>query len=86
MAASLQSGSEHPLARAVVQAAQEKGLGVAAPENLRSVAGRGLEGEVAGRSYLIGSLPEVPGSRLAKCQLSRPPGQSGSNPSGFRKA
>ena len=56
VAASLQSGSEHPLARAVVQAAQEKGLGVAAPENLRSVAGRGLEGEVAGRSYLIGSL------------------------------
>jgi Cu+-exporting ATPase len=56
VAASLQSGSEHPLARAVVQAAQEKGLGVAAPENLRSVAGRGLEGELAGRSYLIGSL------------------------------
>jgi Cu+-exporting ATPase len=56
VAASLQSGSEHPLARAVVQAAQEKGLGVAAPDTLRSVAGRGLEGEVAGRSYLIGSL------------------------------
>ena len=56
VAASLQSGSEHPLARAVVAAAQEKGLAVEAPDNVRAVPGRGSEGEVGVRSYLIGSL------------------------------
>ena len=55
-AASLQGGSEHPLARAVVAAAQERGLPVAAPDGVRAVAGRGTEGEVGARSYLIGSL------------------------------
>lgn len=55
-AASLQSGSEHPLARAVVDAARERGLDVPAPDAVRAVAGRGSEGEVANRSYLIASL------------------------------
>lgn len=55
-AASLQCGSEHPLARAVVQAAQTRGLGLEAPDNVRAVPGRGSEGEVGVRSYLIGSL------------------------------
>lgn len=55
-AASLQSGSEHPLARAVVAAAGERGLAFPAPDNVRAVAGRGTEGEVGGRSYLVASL------------------------------
>jgi Cu+-exporting ATPase len=55
-AASLQSGSEHPLARAVLAAAQERGLAVAEPDNVRAVPGRGSEGEVGVASYLIGSL------------------------------
>jgi Cu+-exporting ATPase len=56
VAASLQSGSEHPLARAVQAAARERGLVVPAPEGVRAVAGRGTEGEVGVRSYRIGSL------------------------------
>ena len=55
-AASLQTGSEHPLARAVVAAAQERGLVLAAPDSVRAVAGRGSEGEVGAVSWLIGSL------------------------------
>ena len=55
-AASLQSGSEHPLARAVLASAQEKNLSVEAPDNVRAVPGRGTEGEVGVRSFLIGSL------------------------------
>jgi len=55
-AASLQSGSEHPLARAVLAAALEQSLVFDMPENVRSVAGRGTEGLVAGVDYLIGSL------------------------------
>jgi Cu+-exporting ATPase len=55
-AASLQSGSEHPLARAVVAAAKARGLAFDAPDKVRAVPGRGSEGEAGGRSYLIGSL------------------------------
>ena len=60
VAASLQSGSEHPLAHAVVVAAQEQRLHFAAPQNVRAVPGRGTEGDVtvegAARSFLVGSL------------------------------
>ena len=56
IAASLQSGSEHPLAHAVVSAAQEKGLRFTAPDNVRAVPGRGTEGDINARSFLIGSL------------------------------
>jgi P-type Cu+ transporter len=56
VAASLQSGSEHPLARAVVAAARKQGLAIASPDSVRSVAGRGSEGEVGAASFLIGSL------------------------------
>jgi Cu+-exporting ATPase len=55
-AASLQSGSEHPLARAVVNAAKERGLPLQALDDMHAVAGRGTEGRVAGRAFLIGSL------------------------------
>ena len=55
-AASLQSGSEHPLARAVLAAAKARDIPVLAPEDLRAIPGRGTEGLVAGVPYLIGSL------------------------------
>jgi P-type Cu+ transporter len=55
-AASLQSGSEHPLARAVVGAARDRGIEITPPDSVRAVAGRGTEGEVGARSYLIASL------------------------------
>jgi Cu+-exporting ATPase len=55
-AASLQSGSEHPLARAVVDAAKARDLSIPSPDNVRAVPGRGSEGEVGVDSYLIGSL------------------------------
>ncbi len=55
-AASLQSGSEHPLARAVVAAAQAQGLPVLAPQRMLAVPGRGAEGEVEGETWLVGSL------------------------------
>ncbi len=56
VAASLQSGSEHPLARAVVNAAREQGLSVVAAQALQAVPGRGLQGQVGGHSHAIVSL------------------------------
>ncbi len=55
-AASLQSGSEHPLARAVVSEARARGLAWPAPDDTRAVAGRGTEGRVGEQEFLIGSL------------------------------
>ena len=56
IAASLQSGSEHPLSRAVVRLAQERGLAFDTPNNVHSLPGRGSEGELGSRHFLIGSL------------------------------
>ena len=55
MAASLQSGSEHPLAHAVMTAAKAQQLNVSAPESFKAVPGFGSEGQVQGYSLLLGS-------------------------------
>ncbi len=54
-AAAVQQGSGHPLARAVRDAAADKGLEVPPFEDFRSVAGKGVSARVAGRSVLLGS-------------------------------
>ena len=55
IAAALQSGSEHPLARAVVAAAVQKDLIPAQVTEFRALPGRGLEGVVSGRRLVLGS-------------------------------
>ncbi|MEI7515364.1 MAG: heavy metal translocating P-type ATPase [Betaproteobacteria bacterium] len=54
--ASLQSGSEHPLAHAVVERAAALGLALLPVAAVRSVSGRGTEGQVDQQSYSLGSL------------------------------
>ena len=56
VAASLQSGSTHPLARAVCAMAQRESLSLPVCTQLRSIAGRGLEGQVQQQTFLMGSL------------------------------
>lgn len=56
LAASLQSGSEHPLARAVVQQAKALGASLQIPEGVRAVPGFGSEGRVQERALVIGSV------------------------------
>ncbi len=56
LAASLQSGSEHPLARAVLASAKAGGLALVATSAVRAVPGRGLQGLVGERQLLLGSL------------------------------
>lgn len=55
IASSLQAQSEHPLAKAVLHFAEQKGLKVDIPESSRSLPGKGIEGNYSGRSYLIGT-------------------------------
>ena len=57
--AGVQGGSEHPLARAVVAAAQQRGVTAVAADTVqavRAVPGRGTEGVVEGHTWRIGSL------------------------------
>ncbi len=54
--AAVQAGSEHPLARAVVQAAKDRGLALPAAREVQAVPGRGSQGEVGGRTWRVGSL------------------------------
>jgi Cu+-exporting ATPase len=55
LAASLESPSEHPLARAIVRAAQGKGISLDKVENFRATAGGGVSGNVHGREILAGA-------------------------------
>ncbi len=55
-AAALQAQSEHPLARAVVQAAASASTDAQTAEDVQSVPGRGTQGRVQGASIYVGSL------------------------------
>ncbi|APW45223.1 heavy metal translocating P-type ATPase [Rhodoferax antarcticus] len=56
VAAAVQSGSSHPLARAVVAAAADKSLALPEVSQVLSTPGKGLQGTVLGAEYLIGNL------------------------------
>jgi Cu+-exporting ATPase len=55
LAASLERGSEHPLASAVVRAAEAKGIDLARPEHFESLSGKGILGTVGGRRVVLGT-------------------------------
>ena len=55
LAASLERGSEHPLADAIVRAASERGLKLAEAEDFDSPVGKGVMGTVDGRRVLLGN-------------------------------
>jgi Cu+-exporting ATPase len=54
--AAIQGGSEHPLARAAIEAAQSRRLATAQASGVRAFPGRGVEGEVQGRHFIVASL------------------------------
>ena len=55
LAASLERGSEHPLAEAIVRGAEEKGIELVKAENFQSVTGKGVTGDVDGHSVAAGN-------------------------------
>jgi Cu+-exporting ATPase len=56
LAASLEKGSEHPLAAAIVEGAEERGLGLSKAESFDSITGKGVTGRVDGREVALGNL------------------------------
>ena len=55
LAAGLESGSEHPLAEAVLNALEKEDEAPPSVENFTAVSGRGVQGEIEGRIYLLGN-------------------------------
>ena len=56
LAASVERGSEHPLAAAVVAGAEERGIALARAENVRAIPGKGIAGGVEGKNVALGNL------------------------------
>ena len=55
LAASIDQGSEHPLAAAIVRAAVERGFRLDKPESFESSTGLGVRGTIAGRAVALGN-------------------------------
>src|SRR5439155_13467908 len=56
LAASLERGSEHPLAAAIVAGAQARGCALVDTQAFRSITGKGVAGQVEGRQVVLGDL------------------------------
>ncbi len=55
LAASLERGSEHPLAEAIVRGAEERGVDMAKADDFEAVTGKGVRGIVDGKSVALGN-------------------------------
>ncbi|OMH31769.1 heavy metal translocating P-type ATPase [Motiliproteus sp. MSK22-1] len=55
LAASLEVGSEHPLALSIIESGRERGLELASVDQFRAIAGHGVEGMVGGQRLLFGN-------------------------------
>ncbi len=55
LAAAAERGSEHPLALAIIQAAEARGLALPHPDSFEAIAGHGIAATVDGRSVLVGN-------------------------------
>lgn len=56
LAGSLERASEHPLAAAVIAAAEERGVALTTPASFESLTGKGVKGEVDGHLVMLGSV------------------------------
>src|SRR5205807_489409 len=55
LAATLERGSEHPLASAIVRGAQERGIALGSAEGFESFTGQGVRGRVNGSQVVLGN-------------------------------
>ncbi|HEX6199227.1 MAG TPA: HAD-IC family P-type ATPase, partial [Thermoanaerobaculia bacterium] len=82
LAAGLERGSEHPLAAAIVEGAEERGVRPARSEEFSSLTGKGVTGTVAGRSVALGNralldqLGMDPGELAERAETLRGEGQT----------
>ncbi len=56
LAATLEKGSEHPLAEAIVRGAEDRGVTLAEAADFEAVTGKGVRGTIDGKAVAIGNL------------------------------
>ncbi len=71
LVAALEQGSEHPLADALLRAASDKGLSLAAVTDFEARTGQGVTGQVAGREVLFGNRRLMESHDIAVDALAR---------------
>ncbi len=82
LAVSLERGSEHPLAAAIVQGAETRGIEFVSVENFKSFTGKGVAGQVEGMDLVLGTqrlLKELkidPAGLLDRAEVLRNEGQT----------
>ena len=64
LAASLDQGSEHPLAEAIVRAARAQGLELDKPESFESSTGIGVRGTIGGKAVVLGNTSLMSDARV----------------------
>ena len=70
LVAALEAQSEHPLARAIVEGAKERGIALPEVEDFDSTTGKGISGRVAGRGVAIGNVAMMQDSGADTAALS----------------
>ena len=60
LAAAIESGSEHPIGEAILQATQRANLSWPSATHIQAQTGRGIVGEVAGARITVGQAVEIP--------------------------
>ncbi|HYL93447.1 MAG TPA: heavy metal translocating P-type ATPase [Alphaproteobacteria bacterium] len=82
LAATLEKGSEHPLAAAIVAGAEARKIALAPVEGFQSFTGKGVRGKVGGRGVALGNLKLLeelkldPGSLMQQAETMRADGQT----------
>jgi Cu+-exporting ATPase len=82
LAATLERGSEHPLAAAIVKGAADRGIELSAAQSFESLTGKGVRGNVGGRSVALGNgqlldaLGVTPGAASERADALRGEGQT----------
>ncbi|WP_193825231.1 copper-transporting P-type ATPase [Oceaniglobus indicus] len=82
LAASLERGSEHPLAEAIVRGAEGRGVTMSDAEDFEAVTGKGVKGVVDGRTVALGNLAMLtdlgldPGDLTATANARRDEGET----------
>jgi Cu+-exporting ATPase len=69
LAASVEQGSEHPLAQAIISAAKERRLASATVSNFASLSGKGATGTVEGRQVALGNAVLLGDLKIATSAL-----------------
>ena len=82
LAASLERGSEHPLAEAIVRGAEERGVTMSDAQDFEAVTGKGVKGVVDGKPVALGNLAMItdlglePGDLTATANARRDEGET----------